>query len=85
MGRNKERIHAPDYSAMLHVDDLLILETDTDSLKTFLEDTGLELVGGKQLRKDAIGSKDISIFGEIVMADSPLICQTAAGTGMRTR
>lgn len=85
MVRNKERIHAPDYSTILHIDDILILETDTDSLKTFLEDTGLELVGGKQFRKDAIGSKDISVFEVIVMADSPLIGQTAAGTRMRTR
>ena len=85
MVRDKERIHAPDFATILHNNDILILETDTDSLKTFLEDTGLELVGGKQFRKDAIGSKDISIYEVIVMADSSLIGQTAAGTRMRTR
>jgi di/tricarboxylate transporter len=85
MIRKNQRIHAPEYSNVLRTNDILILETDTDSLKQFIEDTGLELVGNKKFRKDAIGSKDISISEAIVMADSSLIGQTASGTRMRSR
>ena len=82
---NRKRIHAPDENQILKTGDILILETDAETLKVFLSDTGLALVGGKQFRKDAEGSKEISIHEVIVMADSPLIGQTAAGVKMRSR
>ncbi len=83
--RMKKRIHAPDKSEELKTGDIIILETDADELKTFLNDTGLELVGGKQFRKDAAGSNNIKISEVIVVADSPLIGQTASSMKMRTR
>lgn len=83
--RRKKRIHAPDASEELQIADIIILETDTEDMKTFLNDTGLELASGKQFRKDAKGSKDIAVSEAIVMADSPLIGQTASGMRMRTR
>jgi di/tricarboxylate transporter len=83
--RNNKRIHAPDDDEVIQADDIIILETDTDSLHTFIDDTELELVGGKQFRKDAQGSKDVAISEAIVMANSPLIGQSAAGTKMRSR
>ena len=83
--RNNKRIHAPNDDEVLQADDIIILETDTDSLHTFIDDTNLELVGGKQFRKDAQGSKDVAISEAIVMADSPLIGQSAAGIRMRSR
>jgi di/tricarboxylate transporter len=83
--RNNKRIHAPNDDEVLQVDDIIILETDTESLHNFIDDTKLELVGGKQFRKDAIGSKDVAITEAIVMANSPLIGQSAAGTKMRSR
>lgn len=83
--RNNKRIHAPDDDEVIQADDIIILETDTDSLHTFIDDTKLELVGGKQFRKDAQGSKDVAISEAIVMADSPLIGQSAAGIRMRSQ
>lgn len=83
--RNNKRIHAPDDDEVLQSDDIIILETDTDSLHAFIDDTKLELVGGKQFRKDAIGSKEVAITEAIVMANSPLIGQSAAGVRMRSR
>jgi di/tricarboxylate transporter len=83
--RRKKRIHAPDKSEELKTGDIIILETDAEELKTFLNDTGLELVGGKQFRKDAAGSKKIKISEVIVVADSPLIGQTASSMKMRSR
>ena len=83
--RRKKRIHAPDNSEPLQKGDIIILETDTEEMKTFLNDTGLELAGGKQFRKDAEGSKNIAVSEAIIVADSPLIGQTASRMKMRSR
>jgi di/tricarboxylate transporter len=83
--REKKRIHAPGKSEELKTGDIIILETDAEELKAFLNDTGVELVGGKQFRKDAAGSKNIKASEVIVVPDSPLIGQTASSMKMRSR
>jgi di/tricarboxylate transporter len=83
--REKKRIHAPGQSEELKTGDIIILETDAEELKAFLNDTGVELVGGKQFRKDAAGSKNIKTSEVIVVPDSPLIGQTASSMKMRSR
>jgi len=83
--RKNKRIHAPDDDEELLNADIIILESDTEALKSFVDDTGVELAGSKKFRKDAVGSKNIAITEAIVMADSPLIGQTTAGLKMRSR
>ena len=83
--RSGKRLHAPDTDEILLSKDVLIIETDTEGLKTFIDDTGVGLVGGKKIRKDAVGSDKIAINEAIVMADSPLIGHTAASLRMRSR
>lgn len=83
--RKGKRIHAPGPEEEIRFDDIMILETDTDDLKAFLDDTGVKLVGDKKFRKDAEGSKNIRITEAIVMADSPIIGQSAAALKMRSR
>ncbi|MCO5250406.1 MAG: SLC13 family permease [Candidatus Kapabacteria bacterium] len=83
--RHNERIHAPDPKEELQVDDIIIIETDADELSNFLESTDFELVGGKTLYKEAGGSEYITTTEAIVMADSPLVGQTATSSQMRTR
>ena len=83
--RKKRRIHAPDSSETLRTNDILIIETDADELKTFVERSGVKLVGGKKFRRDAAGSKDILIVEAVVTADSPLINETASSLNMRSR
>ncbi|TVR40179.1 MAG: SLC13 family permease [Bacteroidia bacterium] len=83
--RKGKRIHAPGPEEEIRYDDILILETDADDLKAFLDDTGVKLVGDKKFRKDAEGSKNIRITEAIVMADSSIIGQSAAALKMRSR
>ncbi len=83
--RNKRRIHAPDPEELLKTNDILILESDSDDLKVFVNNSGVKLVGGKQFRKDAIGSKDIAINEAVITPNSPLIGNTAASISMRTK
>ncbi len=82
--RNKKRIHAPNPEETLQLKDIIIIETDAEELKTFIKDTGLKLVGGKNFRKDAEGSDKIAISEAIVMSGSPLIGNTAVSLQMRS-
>lgn len=83
--RKKRRIHAPSPEEKLKLGDILILETDADDLKTFLDETKTRLVGDKKFRKDAEGSKNIQLTESVIMADSPVIGQSAATLHMRSR
>jgi di/tricarboxylate transporter len=83
--RNKKRIHAPDPDEELKTNDILILEADSDDLKTFINNSGVKLVGGKQFRKDAIGSKEIAITEAVITVNSPLVGKTAADIAMRSK
>ncbi len=83
--RDEKRIHAPGPEEIIKYNDVIIIETDTDELKTFLDDTKVKLVGDKKFRKDAEGSKNIRITEAVVMADSPIVGQTAAKLRMRSR
>ncbi|TVQ69860.1 MAG: SLC13 family permease [Balneolaceae bacterium] len=83
--RQKKRIHTPSKDEPLKTNDILILETDADGLKTFIDKTGVKLVGNRKFRKDAEGSDEIVLREVVVMPDSPLIGNTAVTLNMRTR
>lgn len=83
--RDGVRLHAPSPLEELRAGDILILEADTNDLKTFVDNTGAKLLGGDALRRQAKGSKDIHTMEAVVMADSPLIGQTAYSINMRAR
>lgn len=84
--RNERRIHAPDPQETLLENDILILETDADDLKTFIEDTRVRLRGGKDLlEKEKKQSADVVITEAVVMAGSPLIGRTAMDIRLRNR
>lgn len=83
--RKKKRIHAPSEEEIVKVNDILIIETDTEDLKTFIDNTGVELAGGKKFRADARGSKEIEIMEAVIMNDSPLIKESAKSIHMRSR
>jgi len=83
--RNNVRMHIPGKQEVLQENDILILETDTEDLKTLIAETGVVLVGDESLYKSAKGSEQIAFMEAIVMADSPLLGGTAYGLRMRSR
>lgn len=83
--RDGKRIHAPGPNSIIKYNDIIIIESDADDLKIFLDETKATLVGDKKFRKDAEGSKNIQITEAIVMADSPIVGQSAASLRMRSR
>lgn len=83
--RKNKRMHAPNDDEILLTNDIIIIESDTEALKTFIDETELKLAGDKNFRKDAAGSKNITVTEAVVMPDSPLTGKTASNLKMRTR
>jgi di/tricarboxylate transporter len=83
--RNNQRIHTFNILDKVRADDIIIFQCDTDALQTFIEKSGLTLVGGRQFRMDAEGSRNIILTEAVIMLGSPMVGETAASTQLRTR
>ncbi|MBS4014940.1 MAG: anion permease [Candidatus Latescibacteria bacterium] len=84
--RNRHLIHAPDMSFHLKSGDILTIEADADELKEFIDKSGTELVGkGDHDDEEILGSENISNVEAVVIADAPIIRQSAYDLRMRSR
>jgi len=83
--RRNKRLHIPKTTEELKTNDIIIIESDSQSLKSFLNLTELKLAGSKKFRRDAAGSKDVLIAEVVVGTDAPIIEKTASGISLRTR
>jgi di/tricarboxylate transporter len=81
--RNDIRIHAPSPWEEFRVNDVLIIEADTDQLKAFLKSSKTTLSEGKRLRDKAKGSEDIQTVEAIVLPNSPLLGYTVTDFRLR--
>ncbi|MEP1215332.1 MAG: SLC13 family permease [Marinobacter sp.] len=96
--RDDKRQLAPSTYRVLKENDLLLVESDTESLQAFLDNTGLELggrendepdneEGGKQSesRKKDLGEGDVQLTEAVITPDSSLVGQTANRLNLRER
>jgi len=83
--RNNKRIHAPGRNEIILENDGLIIESDADELKIFINDTKLKLVGDKKLRTDAEGSKNVHIAEAVITSNSRLPGRKVKDIRLRNR
>ncbi len=94
--RNNQLLHAPRASFKLNEGDILTIETDSENLKAFLDETNVELVGkgiDKEKEEEAAESpapkresfENITNVEVVVMSDSILNRKTASQLKMRSR
>ncbi len=87
--RGELRILAPSPFEILRAGDVLIVEADSEALKTLVDAAGLELVGSKELEKElteeVLGSNEVDVVEAIVRPDSPLEGNTAWTLNLRWR
>ncbi|MFO7659914.1 MAG: SLC13 family permease [Candidatus Cloacimonadaceae bacterium] len=83
--RNNMRIHIPSLDETLTAEDILIVEADSENLKSFLDVTKAELVEDKKFRDSAFGTKEIAIREVVVMQDSTLVGRTPIQLRLRNR
>ena len=73
----KHNIVYPSPNELLQEGDVLVIESDSKDLKTFIDSAKLELAGDKALEKDILGSQDMLMVEGVVRVDSEFIGQTA--------
>lgn len=83
--RNKYLMHAPDIRMKIKTGDIISIESDAEDLKAFLEKSNSKLIAKKEDLPEIIGGEEISNVEAVVMADAPIINQTAVGLNMRNR
>lgn len=85
--RREKRILAPSMYRVLHPGDILMVETDSDSLRSLIDDGGLEFIEGDEERDDTktIESEEVGVVEAIVAPESLLIGKTASGLDLRER
>ncbi len=87
--RNKLRINVPKAREILREGDIIILESDSENLKSFIDVCKVKLVGNPESEKgeqDSENKAEKLTIREVVMLDSSnLIGKTAAGVHMRER
>lgn len=96
--RNNKRFLAPSMYRVLRAGDILMVETDSDSLKSLIDDGGLEFIegdeneeGGKEKEDEkekpdkSIESDEVSVLEAIVASESLLIGKTASRLLLRER
>jgi di/tricarboxylate transporter len=81
--RRDRRIMAPTMYRVLRAGDILMVETDSDSLKSLIDDGGLEFIEGNKEKNKAIESDEVSVAEAIVAPESLLIGQTASTLKLR--
>ena len=83
--RRNQRLLVPSGYERLQGGDILIVEADSQALKSWLDATKLELVGGKERDGEALGSEEVSVIEAVVKPNSPLEGNTAWTFNLRWR
>lgn len=83
--RGEKRLLAPSMFEHLQSGDILIVEADSQAIKSLIDATGLEFVGSKEMGSEAVGSDEVSVIEAVVKPDSPMVGNTAWTLGLRWR
>jgi len=83
--RDQRRILLPSAATLLRVDDILIVQADSESLNRFVAESSCKLVGSKELGEQALRSDEVALAEAVVRADSPMIDQTVRRLDLRRR
>lgn len=81
--RGKRRLNSPSSFEVLRADDVLVVEADSEDLRELVDAAGLKLSGSRKLGEAALEGGEL--MEAVVMADSPIIGQTARSLNLRWR
>jgi di/tricarboxylate transporter len=79
------RLASPSIFHPLMPGEILLVESDADELKIFLDDTGFQLGEEKKVVEEALSSGDMGIVEAVVKTDSRLLGRTARSASLRWR
>ena len=73
---------APSSYQIIDANDILIIEADPEDLRSFVDQTGFELVGSRDADEEigeTLNAEDVAIVEAVVSADSPALGSSARG------
>ena len=83
--RDKQRKEMPSAYEILREHDILLVKADSDSLKAFLDLTGIELVPEAAEDEEAVDHEELTLAEAIITPGSMLIGTTAINLNLRER
>ena len=81
--RNERRLTLHSLYDTILADDILIVEADSDELKQFADDVGVEMAGSKELTGEFIKSEEVNMSEAVVLPGSRMVGQTARSLNLR--
>jgi len=83
--REGQRQFAPDLQLIFRSDDILILETDTETLERLVSKAGLELVGDEEIIRANLETDEITLLEAVITSNSLMVGETAFSLDLRKR
>lgn len=83
--RNKEKRMAPAPQTKFAQGDILIVQCDAKALENLVSNANVELVGSEEIEREDLMTNEMTLMEAVVMANSPLVNQTASGIDLRRR
>lgn len=83
--RNKHYLHHLSLNESVQLYDILMIETDADDLKSFIEDNNLMLMTEELPIIDDLSDKKLTMIEVVIMKDSPLVGKVAIDMFLRER
>lgn len=83
--RKQQYLHHVSILELVRESDVLMIKADSDSLKTFIDESGVGLNTEELPLDEVVGVKNLAILEVVVMQDSPIIGKTAREIKLRER
>jgi di/tricarboxylate transporter len=83
--REQYRRYVPSARWTIYENDILVLEGDPHALQKIVERAGVELVGNKEIDKEAISTGELVSMEAVVTSDSPMVGRSLAEIRLRQR
>jgi di/tricarboxylate transporter len=83
--RGKKRLVARAMHELLHANDILIVEADSENLQTFVDWGDFKLEGKKVIERGELESDEIGVSEAVVMADSYAVGKNALSLNLRRK
>jgi di/tricarboxylate transporter len=83
--RGDRRLLVPSGYEIIQADDILLMESDPEDLKTVLDAAGLELAESKDTGNGKLDSEEVELVETVVAADARILGTTAAELDLRER
>ena len=83
--RDQERRMEPSSMMKIRAEDILVISADTENLKSFIEKSGVELVGSKSIVREDLESAEVRLVETVIAPNSVMVGATARSLNLRAQ